>query len=158
MSLSRTLLLALLVLSSAATLAAPKNDNGQGQGKGQNQNQSQSQSHGKGQGQKQNQGHPEQRESSSSFESPRIDLGRVSIILGENRSLLDSNQSLPPGVQKNLARGKPLPPGLGKRFDSRLQSRMPHYDGYEWQQVGSDVVLISISTGLIQEVLHDILD
>lgn len=149
MSLSRTLLLSLLVVSSAA-LAAPNNDKGQNQS--QNQGKSQNQNQGKSQGQ------PDQRESSSSYEAPRIDLGRVSIILGENRSLLDSNQSLPPGVQKNLARGKPMPPGLGKRFDSRLQNQMPHYDGYEWQQVGRDVVLISISTGLIQEVLHDILD
>lgn len=158
MSLPRTLLLALLLVSSAATLAAPNNDKGQSQnqnqGKGQNQNQNQ----GKSQNQSQGKSQPEQRASSGSYEAPRIDLGRVSIILGENRSLLDSNQSLPPGVQNNLARGKPMPPGLGKRFDSRLQSRMPHYDGYEWQQVGRDVVLISISTGLIQEVLHDILD
>lgn len=152
MSLPRTLLLALLAVSSAATLAAPNNDKGQNQNQSQNQGKSQNQNQGKSQGQ------PEQRASSGSFEAPRIDLGRISIILGENRSLLDSNQSLPPGVQKNLARGKPMPPGLGNRFDSRLQSRMPQYDGYEWQQVGRDVVLISISTGIIQEVLHDILD
>ncbi|WP_137885321.1 anti-virulence regulator CigR family protein [Pseudomonas sp. 2FE] len=89
---------------------------------------------------------------------PQIDIGRVRIILGDNRDLIGPVQSLPPGIQKNLARGKPLPPGIAKRFDSRLLGRLPHYDGYEWQQVGRDVVLVALATGLIYEVLHDILD
>ncbi|RJG09889.1 hypothetical protein D3879_17680 [Pseudomonas cavernicola] len=89
---------------------------------------------------------------------PQIDIGRVRIILGDNRDLIGPVQSLPPGIQKNLARGKPLPPGIAKRFDSRLQGKLPHYDGYEWQQVGRDVVLVTIATGIIYEVLHDILD
>ena len=61
-------------------------------------------------------------------------------------------------IRKNLARGKPLPPGIAKRFDSRLQSQLPHYDGYEWQQVGTDVVLVAIATGIIYEVLQNVLD
>lgn len=89
---------------------------------------------------------------------PTIDIGQVRITLGNNRELIGQTQSLPPGIRKNLARGKPLPPGIAKRFDSRLQNQLPHYDGYEWQQVGTDVVLVAIATGIIYEVLQNVLD
>jgi len=89
---------------------------------------------------------------------PSIDIGQVRIVLGDNRALIGPAQSLPPGIRKNLARGKPLPPGIAKRFDNRLLGQLPHYDGYEWQQVGTDVVLITLATGLIYEVLQNVLD
>ena len=89
---------------------------------------------------------------------PSIDIGRVRVILGDNRDLIGPAQSLPPGIRKNLARGKPLPPGIAKRFDSRLQGKLPHYEGYEWRQVGTDVVLVTLATGLIYEVLQNVLD
>lgn len=89
---------------------------------------------------------------------PSIDFGQVRIILGDNRDLIGPAQSLPPGIRKNLARGKPLPPGIAKRFDGRVLNQLPRYDGYEWQQVGSDVVLVAIATGLIYEVLQNVLD
>mgnify|MGYP002633490644 CR=1 FL=1 len=89
---------------------------------------------------------------------PSIDIGRVRIVLGDNRSLIGPTQSLPPGIRKNLARGKPLPPGIAKRFDNRLLGQLPHYEGYEWQQVGTDVVLVTLATGLIYEILQNVLD
>lgn len=89
---------------------------------------------------------------------PSIDIGRVRIVLGDNRSLIGPTQSLPPGIRKNLARGKPLPPGIAKRCDKRLLGQLPHYEGYEWQQVGTDVVLVTLATGLIYEILQNVLD
>lgn len=89
---------------------------------------------------------------------PSIDIGRVRVILGDNRDLIGPAQSLPPGIRKNLARGKPLPPGIAKRFDSRLLGKLPRYDGYEWRQVGTDVVLVALATGLIYEILDNVLD
>lgn len=89
---------------------------------------------------------------------PSIDIGRVRIILGDNRDLIGPAQSLPPGIRKNLARGKPLPPGIAKRFDNRLLGELPHYNGYEWRQVGTDVVLVALATGLIYEILDNVLD
>ena len=89
---------------------------------------------------------------------PSIDIGRVRIVLGENRDMIGTADSLPPGIRKNLARGKPLPPGIAKRFDSRLAGQLPHYDGYEWRQVGTDVVLVALATGLIYEVIENVLD
>lgn len=89
---------------------------------------------------------------------PQIDIGGVRIILNDNRDYWSPGASLPPGIQKNLARGKPLPPGIAKKLDGRLVGRLPHYDGYEWQQVGTDLILVTLATGLIYEVLHDVLD
>lgn len=89
---------------------------------------------------------------------PTVDIGRVRIILGDNRQLIGPTSSLPPGIAKNLARGKPLPPGIAKNFDSRLTSRLPYYEGYEWKQIGRDVVLVAIATGIVYEILRNVLD
>lgn len=89
---------------------------------------------------------------------PTVDIGRVRIVLGDNRNLIGNASALPPGIQKNLARGKPLPPGIAKKFDNRLIGKLPHYDGYEWKQAGTDVVLVAIATGIVYEVLRNVLD
>ena len=89
---------------------------------------------------------------------PSVDIGQVRIVLGENRQLIGPTSSLPPGIAKNLARGKPLPPGIAKNFDSRLTSRLPYYEGYEWKQIGRDVVLVAIATGIVYEILRNVLD
>ncbi|AUY32441.1 hypothetical protein EON09_26865 [Pseudomonas soli] len=89
---------------------------------------------------------------------PSVDLGAVRVILNDNRNYWNPGASLPPGIQKNLARGKPLPPGIAKKLDSRLIGRLPHYDGYEWHQAGADLLLVAIASGVIYEVLHNVLD
>lgn len=89
---------------------------------------------------------------------PSIDVGGVRVILDDNRNYWNPGAALPPGIQKNLARGKPLPPGIAKKLDGRLVGRLPHYDGYEWQQAGTDLLLVTIATGVIYEVLHNVLD
>ena len=89
---------------------------------------------------------------------PTVDIGQVRIVLGENRQLIGPISALPPGIAKNLGRGKPLPPGIAKNFDSRLSARLPQYDGYQWQQVGRDVVLVAVATGIVHEILRNVLD
>ncbi|MFK3815261.1 anti-virulence regulator CigR family protein [Pseudomonas sp. NPDC089407] len=89
---------------------------------------------------------------------PSVDLGGVRVILNDNRDYWNPGASLPPGVQKNLARGKPLPPGIARKLDRRLIGLLPHYDGYEWQQAGTDLLLVAVASGLIYEVLHNVLD
>ena len=66
-------------------------------------------------------------------------------------------QALPPGIRKNLARGKPLPPGIAKKLDPSFARQLPYYQGYEWQQVGSDAALINVTTGIVREILSDVL-
>jgi hypothetical protein len=65
---------------------------------------------------------------------------------------------LPPGIAKNLARGKPLPPGIAKRgVPNDLWSRLSIPAGYELQTVGTDVVLIEAGTRVLADILRDVL-
>ena len=85
-----------------------------------------------------------------------VDSDRVRVAIGEGREYWRPGPALPPGIRKNLQRGKPLPPGIDRHWlDRRLERQLPYYEGHEWVQVGSDLVLISVSTGLINEVLYD---
>ncbi|HEX5802542.1 MAG TPA: anti-virulence regulator CigR family protein [Azospira sp.] len=64
---------------------------------------------------------------------------------------------LPPGIRKNLARGKPLPPGIAKKSaPSAMLGRLPRHPGYEWQMAGTDLVLVQIGTAIIADVLRDV--
>lgn len=66
--------------------------------------------------------------------------------------------SLPPGIAKNVARGKPIPPGIAKRgVPSDLKSRINLRDGYDLEQVGTDVILIEAGTRVVLDVLRDVL-
>lgn len=66
-------------------------------------------------------------------------------------------ESLPPGIQRQVERGKPLPPGIAKRFDDSLMAQLPRYPGYEWRQVGADVVLVEAATRVVVDILVDAL-
>lgn len=66
---------------------------------------------------------------------------------------------LPPGIRKNLARGKPLPPGIAKKaVPGPMLQGLPRYEGYEWQVCGSDLVLVQIATAVIADVLAGVFD
>ncbi len=67
-------------------------------------------------------------------------------------------EALPPGIRRNLARGKPLPPGIAKRAaPPELVSslRLPH--GYELVEVGLDVLVVEVATAVIHDVLTDVI-
>lgn len=67
--------------------------------------------------------------------------------------------SLPPGIRKNLARGKPLPPGIAKKMvPGSLLARLPRHPGYEWRVAGTDLILISVATAVIADILYDVFD
>lgn len=67
--------------------------------------------------------------------------------------------ALPPGIAKNLARGKPLPPGIAKQvLPTALQSSLPPApDGYERIIVAGKLLLVAIATQVIVDVITDIL-
>ena len=66
---------------------------------------------------------------------------------------------MPRGIQKNLARGKPLPPGIAKRDASpELIAALPRVDGHEWMEVGRDLVLVAAGTLVVKEILQNVLD
>ena len=66
-------------------------------------------------------------------------------------------QPLPPGIRKNLARGKPLPPGIAKKYaPAPMVSRLPVHPGHEWRVVGTDLVLVAIATAVVVDILIDV--
>jgi len=66
--------------------------------------------------------------------------------------------ALPPGIARNLARGKPLPPGIAKRFlPQPLLARLPPRDGYDYLLIGASVVLVAAGTQVVVDILADVL-
>lgn len=67
-------------------------------------------------------------------------------------------EGLPPGIAKNLARGKPLPPGIAKRhLPGLLVRELPARPGYQWLVVDRDILLVAAATAIIVDVLQDVL-
>ncbi len=65
---------------------------------------------------------------------------------------------LPPGVAKQYARGKALPPGIAKRrLPLELQARLPVHRGYDYVIVDRDVLLVSIRTGIVADIIIDVM-
>ena len=92
-------------------------------------------------------------------------LVSVNISVGDARlwvreaGIRERYADLPPGIRKNLARGKPLPPGIAKRLPPpALQQRLPQYPGYEWQVCGKDLVLVAATTLVVAAVLNAVFD
>lgn len=68
-----------------------------------------------------------------------------------------SPQRLPPGIAKNLARGKPLPPGIAKKaLPGRLVSALPPRPGYQYVMAGSDVLLVEVATQVVTDILRNV--
>ncbi len=69
------------------------------------------------------------------------------------------SKSLPPGIAKNLERGKPLPPGIAKRsLPNDLVVRLPPVaDGYERVVIAGKILLVEIATQVIHDVLVEVL-
>src|SRR5690554_3564187 len=90
---------------------------------------------------------------------PRIDERELRRRFGERRDWVreDERAGLPPGIRMNLERGKPLPPGIAKRFDERSLGYLPRYDGYEWRRVGPDAILVDAANEIIYQVIRDVL-
>lgn len=90
------------------------------------------------------------------------ELVRAEISSREARRLAENAgakgyKSLPPGIRKNLARGKPLPPGIQRtRMPDTFVSQLPHHPGHEWRAVGTDLLLMQQGTELVADVLQDV--
>ncbi|MGB7799936.1 anti-virulence regulator CigR family protein [Buttiauxella sp.] len=174
----RTLKTALAAVISLTVLAAPAyanpgngngNGGGQGNGGGNSGKNGNSGNHGnsaksgdqgnKGQGNgksnedhgnRKNYGKPDHVDSDINFSRARS--------LAVNYGLV-GYQALPPGIAKNLARGKPLPPGIAKKtLPASMINDLPYYPGYEWQAVGNDLVLIALSTAIVTSVINGVFD
>lgn len=146
----RSVATALAAILSCALLATPAlanpgngNGNGNGNGKG-NNGHSHKEKHGK------NHGGPDRVDADISFNDAR----RLALDYG-----LTGYQSLPPGIAKNLARGKPLPPGIAKKaVPASMRGQLPYYPGYEWRIVGDNLVLIALSTAVVTAIINGVFD
>ncbi len=71
---------------------------------------------------------------------------------------LAKRSSLPPGLQKRLEKHGALPPGLAKRdLPTKLKHQLPPArQGTERVIAGNDVVLIETATGVVLDILHDV--
>jgi hypothetical protein len=90
---------------------------------------------------------------------PKISVSDIDIIRRYYRSYpnaFGSVKPLPPGIQKNLARGKPMPPGIAKtRFPNGLLTQLPSYSGYQWTLVGNDIALVAAATNVIVDLFDN---
>ena len=60
---------------------------------------------------------------------------------------------LPPGIAKNLERGKALPPGIQRsKVPDDLAAKLPKRQGEEWAMVGNRLVSVDKS-GIVQQVI-----
>ncbi|MGJ0479785.1 anti-virulence regulator CigR family protein [Pantoea agglomerans] len=162
---SHALKAAFSIVISFAVLAAPVsanpgNGNGNGGGGQGNGNNGKSGEHGnKGHGNagpedkhgnRKNAGRPDNVGSDINFSFARN--------LAVNYGLV-GYQSLPPGIAKKVARGKPLPPGIAKKtLPASMLNELPYYPGYEWRAVGDDLVLIALSTAVVTAVINGVFD
>ncbi len=63
---------------------------------------------------------------------------------------------LPPGIAKNLARGKRVPPGLMRsRLPDDLVVILPRRDRHEWY-VANDVILLVDVTGVVRDIVRNV--
>lgn len=68
------------------------------------------------------------------------------------------HKDLPPGIARNLARGKRLPPGIAKQalpYNLRRELPPPR-DGYERIVVAGKVLLVELATQVVRDVLTDV--
>lgn len=154
-----------LTFATAPVMANPGNGNGGGGhgnsgGQGNGGNHGNSGNHGNGNsgthGSKHNTDNPGK---SNKSVSDDVDA-RVSFDHARHLAVnygLTGYESLPPGISKNLARGKPLPPGIAKKtVPASMLDQLPSYPGYEWRVVGDDLVLIALSTAVVTTIINGV--
>ena len=66
---------------------------------------------------------------------------------------------LPPGIARNLERGKRMPPGIAKQYlPTGLREALPEpRDGYERLVMAGKVLLVEAATQIIVDVISDVI-
>lgn len=163
MNKRRTTLTALALIVSLGLSSAPAFADKGGNGHGNNQGNGNSQGNGHGNGNSGDYGKGN-KDKGRKAKADERELVSVNITHDRVRSLalnygLTGYRSLPPGIAKNLARGKPLPPGIAKKMvPSSMLRDLPSYPGYEWRIAGNDLVLVALGTAIVASVINGVFD
>lgn len=86
------------------------------------------------------------------------------ISVGEARRLAVANgatglRALPPGIARNLERGKALPPGIARQLVPQgMLAGLPRIPDHEWRIAGRDLILIAIGTAIVVDILRDVFE
>lgn len=146
-------LLGLFLIGSSSLLdahAAPQQRDEQHQEQNEQQRPSQQQQ------QRPQQQQAAQHPANGNHQAPPQDFSEVQRAFHDRRAQIGRGPSVPPDV--HIRQGQPLPHGYGKRLDERALHGLPRYNGYEWRRVGSDVVLIAVTTGIVYTILQGVLN
>lgn len=139
-------------LVSIPAMANPGNGNGNGGGQGNHGN---SGSHGDNGNHSANNQHKSTKQRADSDVSVNVSYDRART-LAVNYGLTGYD-SLSPGIAKNVARGKALPPGIAKKtVPASMLGQLPSYPGYEWRIVGDDLVLVALSTAVVTAIINGV--
>ncbi len=159
------LLGSVLILSlSCMTAVNAGSGKGKGKGKGHGNSMSHGQqdyghSQGKGQGHAYGKGHGKGpvEINKKSIRFNNTDKSKIRNFLNQNPGVITGSK-LPPGIEKNLARGKPLPPGIQNVFlPNDISSNLKTYPGFDYRVVGNDVVLVNSTTNVVADILTNVL-
>ncbi|WP_339650294.1 RcnB family protein [Halopseudomonas pelagia] len=88
--------------------------------------------------------------------APPEDFSELHNLFHSNRQQIGAGPKVPRSV--SIQQGRPLPKGYGKRLDDRALRGMPRYEGYEWRRVGTDIVLVAVTTGVVYAILKGVLN
>ncbi|MEZ5667437.1 MAG: anti-virulence regulator CigR family protein [Alphaproteobacteria bacterium] len=88
-----------------------------------------------------------------------VTVGLVNDWFAANPSAFLRYSALPPGIARNLARGKALPPGIAMQaLPPALAATLPPVPaGYGRFVVGEDLVLIELTSGLVSDLARILL-
>lgn len=154
---SRHLLFFFALVMPLSSMSSPHENNGQGKGKGHQQVHS-----GKDKQTQRNEKNNAKWHQDSNKQ--KHTLANFNVSFGYVRPLaieygLTGYKGLPPGIAKQIGRGKPLPPGIAKKVLPReFISQLPVYVGYEWQVSGRDLLLVAVGTAIIAEIIENVFE
>jgi len=78
--------------------------------------------------------------------------------VGKIKGKTKGSKGLPPGIAKNLQRGKPLPPGIEKQVlpTGLIALLPPPPHGFERVVLAGKILLVEVATQVIHDVLEDV--
>lgn len=147
-----------LVIAGSIAYAEPQDNPGQGQGRKESVGKKASQSENQNKIDKAAKRQKDKDIIKGQKRAPNFSNNDRDIIINYFNTNPFSTSSLPPGIAMNVARGKPLPPGIDKRnLPNNLLNLLPNRPGFDYFVVGNDVVLVDSTTKVVADIIENAL-